>query len=125
MWRNQNIPHPLDIQVKVPIQILSGKIHLMKSERWEVDSEKWHKYSWSRPLPMSTAAAVGGSTNLSAGVETLFAPAVQSALSPFPALKGSQMSFPPYEPVLRSLGPACGKKQNVKKMSHFIINGRN
>lgn len=93
------------------LRFISGHIHFMKSERWEVDCELWHKYFRPRPLPKSAAAAVGGSTDLSAGVETLFAPAVQSALSLFPALKGLQMSFPPHEPVLRSPCPVCEKEK--------------
>lgn len=65
------------------------------------------RYAW--PGPLLGATAVGGSTDLSAGVEPLFAPAAQPALSLFPALKGSQTSFPPHEPVLNSLCPVWGK----------------
>lgn len=57
------------------------------------------------------AAAVDGSTDLSAGVEPLFAAATHPGLSPSPALKGSQRSFPPREPVLRSLDPVWGEER--------------
>lgn len=70
---------------------------------------------WTVFLALITAeakpsvAAEGGSTDLSAGVEPLFAPAAQPALSPFPVLKGSQKPFPPHEPVPHSLCPVWGK----------------
>lgn len=49
--------------------------------------------------------------HLCAGVEPLFAPATPSALSPSPVPWQLLMSFPPHEPVLRSLAPVCGKRR--------------
>lgn len=69
--------------------------------------QKYYYYKSYRELKTDTV--VGGSTDLSAGFEPLFAPAAQPALSAFPVLKGSQMPFLPHELVPHSVCSVWGK----------------
>lgn len=72
----------------------------------------------------SATTAAHRNTDLSAGVEPLFAPAAPPALSPFPGLKVSQMPCPRREPVLHSLCPVWVKKHQ-EHLNHKPSHNKN